>query len=95
MQNVVRKLVTYEVEVRQLYVDKQGEPAMQTVICTQSVGPANLSERQARKLAVEAYGGRLPRNSVVLTLPLREDTYAMSLDDFIENATVVSSVDAE
>lgn len=88
MQNITRTLTNYEIKAYDLCETDNGLPSVQVVAECNAEG-ASMTKSLARAELAAATGNSMPRGLTIKWKPVGTTTYAMPLDKFLENATVI------
>lgn len=95
MGNVTRKFVLWHVECKKVGIDEAGNPAFE-VVWAGNVYDVVMSDAKARRVIRDQTGiTKLDSSYYISVKPLREDVLAMTKEEFINAAEIVSSTDCE
>lgn len=89
MKNVTRTLNVYEVYAFDMVPGSKPEPDIEVVAQCEAEN-ATMNKALARAELSASLGYSLPRGMTISWRPIGTITYAMSLEKFIDNATVLS-----
>lgn len=87
MKNITRTVTDYVITAYDL-VDGENGPEVSVVAQTTSRA-VSMNKSEARAALTEATGKKLPKGLTIKWEPQAVYTYAMPLDQFIENAVVI------
>lgn len=88
MQNITRTLTDYEIKAYDLCETENDLPSVQ-VVAECNVEGASMTKSLARAELAAATGNSMPRGLTIKWKPVGTTTYAMPLDKFLENATII------
>lgn len=94
MQNITRTLTEYEIKAYDLGEDENGLPTVQVVAECNAEG-ASMTKSLARAELAAATGHPMPKGLTIKWKAIGTITYAMPLDKFLDDATIIKKENIE
>ena len=91
MANIKRTFEKYSIEGVDVYLDDNGDPQKRTLGVAEYVGTFINDTIARRQLRLQNNLKSLPRSAQVYWTPVSREVRSMTVEEFIEHSTVVSS----